>query len=190
MAKPRILVFAGSIRTGAFSQKLAALAAKELTLGDTEVSLISLADYPMPIYDADLEAREGVPAAAKKLRAMMLVHRGVFIVTPEYNASLPPLLKNAIDWVSRAKEPAADPFKTCVFALGSTSDGWRGGYRAIMALRLSLELGLETLVVPEMIAVPGARTAFDEAGDLKEERWARQLRRTLQRLVALAQADL
>jgi chromate reductase, NAD(P)H dehydrogenase (quinone) len=189
MAKPRILVFAGSIRTGAFSAKLAALAAKELTLGDSEVSLISLSDYALPLYDADLEARDGAPAAAKKLRGMMLAHRGVFVVTPEYNASLPPLLKNAIDWISRAKEPAANPFKECVFALGSTSDGWRGGYRAIMALRQVLELGLDTLVVPEMISVPGARTAFDEAGDLKEERWARQLSRTLDRLVALCQAE-
>lgn len=189
MAKPRILVFAGSIRTGAFSAKLAALAAKELTLGDSEVSLISLSDYALPLYDADLEARDGAPAAAKKLRGMMLAHRGVFVVTPEYNASLPPLLKNAIDWISRAKEPAGNPFKECVFALGSTSDSWRGGYRAIMALRQVLELGLDTLVVPEMISVPGARTAFDEAGDLKEERWARQLSRTLDRLVALCQAE-
>lgn len=189
MAKPRILVFAGSIRTGAFSGKLAALAAKELTLSDNDVSLISLADYPMPIYDADLEAREGQPANAKKLRGMMLAHRGVFIVTPEYNASLPPLLKNTIDWISRAKEPAGNPFKECVFALGSTSDGWRGGYRALAALRQSLELGLETLVVPEMISVPGAASAFDQAGDLKEERWAKQLRRTLDRLVALCQAE-
>ena len=95
-----------------------------------------------------------MPANAKKLRGMMLAHRGVFIVTPEYNASLPPLLKNTIDWISRAKEPAGNPFKECVFALGSTSDGWRGGYRALAALRQSLELGLETLVVPEMISVP------------------------------------
>ena len=189
MAKPRILVFAGSIRTGAFSGKLAALAAKELTLADNEVSLISLADYTMPLYDADLEAREGVPANAKKLRGMMLAHRGMFIVTPEYNASLPPLLKNTIDWISRAKEPAADPFKECVFALGSTSNSWRGGYRAIMALRQSLELGLDALVVPEMVSVPGARTAFDEAGDLKEERWVKQLRRTLERLTVLAEAE-
>src|ERR1700674_5654161 len=184
MAKPRILVFAGSIRTGAFSGKLAALAAKELTLGDNEVSLISLADYAMPLYDADLEARDGAPSAAKKLRGMMLAHRGIFIVTPEYNASLPPLLKNTIDWISRAKEPTVDPFKACVFALGSTSNGWRGGYRALVALRQSLELGLETLIVPEMISVPRARTAFDEAGNLKEERLTQVLRHVLQRLRA------
>jgi NAD(P)H-dependent FMN reductase len=190
MPKPRILVFAGSIRTGALSGKLAALAAKELALADVEVSLISLSDYGMPLYDADLEAREGVPTAAKKLRATMLAHRGVFIVTPEYNASPPPLLKNTIDWISRAKEPASDPFKTRPFALGSTSDGWRGGARALAALRQTLEHGLETLVVPEMISLPGAASAFDQAGDLKEERWAKQLRRVLQRLVVFAQADI
>src|ERR1700680_3323744 len=101
----------------------------------------------------------------------------------------PPCLKNPIDWVSRAKEPAANPFRECVFALGSTSDGWRGGHRALMALRQSLEFGLGTLVVPGGIFLPGAASAFDQAGDLKEERWAKQLRRTLDRLVALCQAE-
>jgi chromate reductase, NAD(P)H dehydrogenase (quinone) len=190
MAKPRILVFAGSVRTGAFSAKLAALVAKELLLLDAEVSLISLGDYPMPLYDADLEAREGVPEAARKLRRMLLAHRGVFIATPEYNASTPPLLKNAIDWASRAKEPSADPFKGRFFAIGSTSNGRLGGYRALVTLRQVLELGLGALVIPEQVAVSEAATGFDENGALRDGRLADYLRAALRRLIALAESEL
>jgi NAD(P)H-dependent FMN reductase len=189
MAKPRILVFAGSVRTGAFSQKLAALVAKELLLLDAEASLISLSDYPMPIYDADAEARDGAPENARKLRRVLLAHRGVFIATPEYNASTPPLLKNAIDWVSRAKE-SADPFKGRYFAIGSTSNGRLGGYRALIALRQVLELGLGALVLPEQVAVSEAATAFDDNGALKDGRVADFLRASLRRLIALAESEL
>jgi chromate reductase len=190
MAKPRILVFAGSIRTGAFSQKLAALVAKELSLLDADVSLISLSDYPMPLYDGDLEAREGAPENARKLRRMMLVHRGIFIATPEYNASTPPLLKNTLDWISRAKDPAADPFKGRYFAIGSTSNGRLGGYRALIALRQVLELGLGALVLPEQVAVSEAAQAFDEQGALKEARTGDFLRASLRRLIAFAESEL
>ncbi|HLL26323.1 MAG TPA: NAD(P)H-dependent oxidoreductase [Xanthobacteraceae bacterium] len=190
MAKPRILVFAGSIRTGAFSQKLAAFAAKELSLLDADTSFISLADYPMPLYDGDYEAREGAPENARKLRRMILAHRGVFIATPEYNASTPPLLKNALDWVSRAKEPAADPFKGRYFAIGSTSNGRLGGYRALIALRQVLELGLGALVLPEQVAVSEAAQAFDDGGGMRDGRVADFLRAGLRRLIALAESEL
>src|SRR5688572_13788666 len=108
---PRILVFAGSIRTGAFSAKLAALAAKELALEGAEVTLISLADYPLPIYNADMEKNDGFPDSAKKLAKLIQAQQGVFIATPEYNHSLPPLLKNAIDWTSRPKLTAEIPLR-------------------------------------------------------------------------------
>ena len=189
MPRPRILVFAGSIRIGALSARLAALAVKELTLLDAEVTQISLADYPMPLYDGDLEAREGVPEAAKKLRALMAAHRGVYIATPEYNASLPPLLKNTIDWISRVRDPA-DPFRNRVFAIGATSNGRLGGYRALIALRQVLELGLTALVLPEQVAIREAGQAFDEDGQLRDERMARLLRTSLTRLIAVAEADL
>lgn len=189
MSEPRILVFAGSIRTGSFSAQLAGAALKELVRMDVEASLISLADYPMPLFDADLEAKSGVPAAAKTLHDMMLAHRGIYIATPEYNASLPPLLKNTIDWISRIRDTKS-PFKHSVFALGSTSNGRRGGYRALMALRQVLELGLGALVIPEQVAVHDAAYAFDDAGGLKEEPIAKMLRNSVQRLVTLANADL
>jgi NAD(P)H-dependent FMN reductase len=190
MAHSRILVFAGSIRTGALSQKLASLAAKELALADAEPTLISLADYPMPIYDGDYESRDGAPDNARKLRRMMLAHRGIFIATPEYNASTPPLLKNTLDWISRAKEPVSDPFKGHFFAIGSTSNGRLGGYRALMALRQTLELGLGATVLPEQVAISEAGQAFDDGGALKDSRTAGFLRAALLRLIAFSESEL
>src|SRR5436190_7552985 len=99
MSNPRILVFAGSIRAGSFNARLAALAAKELALAGAEVTHISLQDYPMPIYDGDLETKSGAPENAIKLKRTMMAHQGVFIASPEYNASIAPLLKNTLDWI-------------------------------------------------------------------------------------------
>jgi chromate reductase, NAD(P)H dehydrogenase (quinone) len=189
MAPARILVFGGSIRTGSFSAQLAGLAAKELALLDAEVSLISLADYPLPIYDGDLEAKKGVPDNAKKLRATMNEHGGIYIATPEYNSSIPPLLKNTIDWVSRSGAGGEDPFRRCTFALGSTSNGRFGGYRALMALRSVLELGLQALVLPNQVALSHVGDAFDEAGNLKDPVVAKLLRTSLTRLIAHCEAD-
>jgi chromate reductase len=189
MAPARILVFGGSIRTGSFSAQLAALAAKELAILDAEVSLISLADYPLPIYDGDLEAKKGVPDNAKKLRATMNEHSGIYIATPEYNASVPPLLKNTIDWVSRSGAGGEDPYRRCIFALGSTSNGRFGGYRALMALRAVLELGLQALVLPNQVALSHVANAFDEAGNLKDPAVAKLLHTSLTRLIAHCETD-
>jgi NAD(P)H-dependent FMN reductase len=186
---PKVLVFAGSIRTGSHNARLAALAAKELTLAGADVTRISLADYPMPIYDGDLEAQSGPPANAVKLKQLIAAHRGVFIVSPEYNASIAPLLKNTIDWVSRVRERGETPlavFKNRVFALGGASDGTYGAMRSLMALRQVLELGCGALVLPEQIAVSRASEAFDEIDNLKEERMANLLKRVLHRLTDMA----
>lgn len=185
MRKPRLLTFAGSTRTGSYSAALAALAARELAQMECEPVLISLADYPLPIYDADLEAAEGVPASAKALRDQLAQADGVFIVTPEYNAGLPPLLKNAIDWASRAKGEG-DPFRKPVFAIGCTSPGALGGYRASMMLRQVLALGLNALVLAEQAMVAGAGSAFTENGDLKDERARERLRALMSALIEQA----
>src|SRR5262245_21862031 len=103
VADTRILVFGGSIRTGSYSAKLAAMAAKQLALEGAAVTHVSLADYPLPIYNADIEKHDGFPENAKKFARLIESHQGVFIATPEYNHSLPPLLKNTIDWTSRPK---------------------------------------------------------------------------------------
>lgn len=186
----RILVFGGSLRTGSWSAKLAALAAKELALLDADVSLISLADYPMPLYDADLEAQKGAPENARKLRAMMNDHRGIYIATPEYNASIPPLLKNAIDWVSRPASGGDDPFRKCIFALGATSNGRFGGYRALMALRTVLELGLHALVLPNQVALSHVSEAFNESGNIKDPAVAKLLHGSLTRLIAAVESEV
>jgi chromate reductase len=189
MPVPKILVFAGSIRSGSHNARLAALAAKELALAGADVTRISLQDYPLPIYDGDDEARSGVPANAHNLKRMLAAHQGVFIASPEYNASITPLLKNTIDWISRVRERGESPlavFKDRAFALGGASDSPYGALRSLMALRQVLELGCGALVIPEQITVFRAGEAFDEMDNLKEERAAASLKRVVQRLADTA----
>jgi chromate reductase, NAD(P)H dehydrogenase (quinone) len=186
MADPKILVFAGSIRTGSYNARLAALAMKEFVLAEADVTRISLQDYPLPIYDGDLEAQSGPPENAVKLKQMMMAHHGVFIVSPEYNASVPPLLKNAIDWVSRVREgnePPLAAYKNRVFAFASASPGPYGGQRALLALRQVLAVGCGALVLPEHVSVRNADTAFDEMDELTDARSAAALKTAVQRLI-------
>jgi NAD(P)H-dependent FMN reductase len=189
MAAPKILVFAGSIRTGSFNARLAALAVKELALADVDATHISLGDYPLPLYDADFEKASGVPENAVRLKRMFLAHRGIFIASPEYNASVTPLLKNSLDWVSRVREGHEVPlvaYKRRVFALGAASNGSLGGYRSLMALRQILELGCGATVLPEQVAVREAASAFDDDDRLRDERTMKALRTVLERLVETA----
>jgi chromate reductase, NAD(P)H dehydrogenase (quinone) len=186
---PKILVIPGSLRAGSHNARLAALAAKELTLAEADVTRISLADYPLPLFDADLATEAAMPPAAVQLKRMLMAHQGVFIVSPEYSASVPPLVKNAIDWVSRVRErgePTYAAFKGRAFALGSASAGSGGGLRALMALRQILELGCGALVIPEQVAVPRAEQAFDDMDNLKDEALAGALRTAVRRLIELA----
>lgn len=189
MRSPKILVFSGSIRTRSFNAQLAALAVKELALLNVDVTRLSLVDYPLPIYNGDLESEQGVPGNAIKLKRMFDLHHGIFIASPEYNASLAPLLKNTLDWVSRVREPsepALAAYRNRVFALGAASNGPYGGFRSLMALRQALELGCGALVLPDQIAVSAAASAFDDMDNLREERNAERLRAVLAALVASA----
>jgi chromate reductase, NAD(P)H dehydrogenase (quinone) len=190
MPVPKILIIPGSLRTGSHNARLAALAAKELVLAEGEVTRISLEDYPLPLFDADLAA-SGMPAAAPRLKAMLTAHRGVFITSPEYSASVTPLLKNAIDWVSRVRdgvEPTYAAFKNRVFAIGSATVSSSGGVRSMMALRQILELGCGALVIPEQVSVPRADGAFDDMDNLKDETAAAAMKAMARRLVELASA--
>lgn len=190
MAALKILVIPGSLRTGSFNARLAAVAVKELALLDVDVTLISLADYPLPIYDGDLEAKSGVPANAFSLKRMIGSHHGVLIVSPEYNSSVPPLLKNAIDWVTRVRdrnEMFGQVFRERAFAIGAASDGKFGGLRALMALRQVLALGCGATVVPKQMALSFADQAFDEMDRLKDPGDAEMLRGTLRQLIDVAQ---
>jgi NAD(P)H-dependent FMN reductase len=189
MASPKILIIPGSTRTGSLNVRLAALAAKELTLIDVEANRISLEDYPLPLYDADVEANSGAHPNAVKLKQMIGAHQGVFITSPEYNGSVPPGLKNAIDWVSQVRErgdPAYAAFRNRVFALGAASPEPHGGVRGLMALRQILELGCGAMVLPEQIAISQADQAFDELDNLSQATLANQLRAQLARLVDVA----
>jgi chromate reductase, NAD(P)H dehydrogenase (quinone) len=189
MGTPKILVFAGSIRTGSYNRRLAALAAKELALAEADVTSISLADYPMPLYDGNLEAASGPPENAIRLKRLIGVQQGVFIASPEYNASITPLLKNTLDWISRVREGREPPlaaYKNRVFALGAASNGSYGGMRSLIALRQVLELGCGALVIPEQVVVREAAQAFDADGHLKDERTAALLKAVVSRLVEMA----
>jgi len=186
----KILVIPGSLRTGSLNARLAAVVVKELALADVDVTLISLADFPLPIYDGDLEAKSGVPKIAVDLKRMIGAHHGVFIVTPEYNSSVPPLVKNTIDWVTRVKErneTLGQVFRERAFALGAASDGKFGGLRVLMALRQILTLGTGATVIPTQIALSHADKAFDDMGALKNESDANLLRATVRQLIDVSQ---
>lgn len=186
---PKIMVFAGSIRTGSLNARLAALATKEFLLAGADVTRISLLDFPMPLYDGDLENRSGPPESAISLNKMMALHRGVFIASPEYNASVTPLLKNTIDWISRVRlgrEPPLAAFKDRAFALGGASNGMYGAMRSLLALRQILEIGCGALVIPDQIAVPRAADAFDDMDNFKEEAMTKRLRGVVQTLIQFA----
>jgi NAD(P)H-dependent FMN reductase len=190
MPHPKILVIPGSVRNRSHNARLAALAAKELTLADADVTAISLFDYTMPLFDPDHDMVSGPPPNALKLKKMMSAHRGVFIASPEYNASISPLLKNVLDWVSRVREkgePANAAFQGRVFALGSASTEPLGGARGLMALRQTLELGCGALVLPEHVNVPNAENAFDDMDNLKDARQAAALKALARRLVEAAE---
>ena len=190
MAIPKVLVLSSSTRTGSYNTKLAALAAKELTLGDADVTRISLTDYDLPVYDADLDARAGQPANALRLKQMIMAHHGVFIASAEYTASVTPALKNAIDWVSRVRErgdPANAAFRHRVFAIAAASVEPGGGQHGLMALRQILEAGCGALVIPEQVVVSDAAQAFDAMDNLTEPRLANALRAQLSRLSEMAQ---
>jgi NAD(P)H-dependent FMN reductase len=186
MPAPKILVIPGSLRSGSHNVRLAALATKELVLAEAEVTRISLADYPLPIYDADVAAESGPHVNALKLKQIMSAHGGVFIASPEYNASITPLLKNAIDWISVVRErgePALAAYQNSVFALGAASPGRSGGMQSLIALRQVLAVGCRALVIPEQVTVPHAVDAFDERDELKDTRAAGQLKIVARRLI-------
>src|SRR6516162_535382 len=138
MPIPKILVIPGSLRAQSYNVRLAALATKELTMADADVTRISLVDYPLPIYDADVVAQSEPPQNALRLKQLMCAHHGVFIASPEYNASISPLIKNTLDWVSCVRE-AGDPtlaaYRSRVFALGGASAGPCGVVQSLSALR-------------------------------------------------------
>jgi len=169
MSALKILVIPGSLRTGSLNARLAAVIAHELVQSGADVSRVSLSDFPLPIYDGDLQVKSGVPKHAVNLKRMIGTHHGVLIVTPEYNSSVPALVKNTIDWVSRVQDPhetRGQVFRERVFAIAAASGGRLGGTRALAALRLILT-ACHATVVPDQLALSFADHAYDEMDHLK-----------------------
>jgi chromate reductase, NAD(P)H dehydrogenase (quinone) len=171
-AKPKILAFAGSSRTGSFNKKLIKVAALGAEKAGAEVTVVDLRDFPMPIYDGDLEDKDGLPPMAKKWKELLIAHDGFLIASPEYNSSISALLKNAIDWASRSEsddEPPLVCFKGKVVSLMSASPGALGGLRGLVTVR-SILGNIGVIVLPDQIAVSKAHEAFAEDGSLKDAR--------------------
>lgn len=184
---PKILVISGSERAGSLNMKLADLAEKRLRSAGADVTRLSLKGLGLPVYDGDLEAKSGPPAGAQTLRAAIDSHDGLFIASPEYNAGMPPLLKNALDWASRCKNAAgqAGPLLAGkVVALGAASPSPNGGLRNLIPMRTQIELGYFAQVVPEMITLPDAGNLFDAGGELTNAMRAGQLDGVIKRLIA------
>jgi chromate reductase len=167
--KPRILAFAGSTRRDSYNKKLIKVAADAARAAGGEVTLIDLADFPLPIMDEDLE-KEGTPENALKLKKLFLENDGLLISCPEYNSSITPLLKNVIDWVSRPQpdEPSLAAYIDKVATLMAASPGGLGGLRGLVHVRDILE-NIGVIVLPDQRAVPRAFQVFDEAGNITEE---------------------
>ncbi|MGX9146751.1 NADPH-dependent FMN reductase [Mesorhizobium sp. 128a] len=185
---PRILVFAGSLRSGAYSGKTADVAQKELAMLGAEVTRISLADYPLPILDQDLEKEKGVPENAVKLGRLIAAHDGLLIATPEYNGSIPPLVKNTIDWVSRVRADggrSVRPLAGKVAGLCSSSNGHFAGIRCINHLRSVLVRCQMEVVTPEC-SVPEGGNAFDSDGNFQDERLNKSMEHLCRTLIETA----
>jgi NAD(P)H-dependent FMN reductase len=183
MTPLKVLVVPGSNRSASLNVKLAGHIAQQLILMDVDVTRISLADYPLPIYDGDYERENGIPEPAHKLIAQFKAHDAVVIVSPEYNGSIPPVLKNAIDWMSR---DGVAPFRGRVFAVAAASSGVLGGARVLLALRQCLEVSLGALIIPEQFSLPAANRAFDGNGALTDEQRAKFLNAMLTGLIERA----
>lgn len=170
-AQPRILAFAGSTRKDSFNKRLIRVGVEGARSTGADVTLIDLADYPLPLYDGDLESEHGLPDHARTLKDLFLEHDGLLISAPEYNSSITGVLKNTIDWVSRPVEGEAplECFDGKVAGLMAASPGGLGGLRGLVHLRAILG-NIKVIVLPEQQAVARAGEAFNDNGDLIDDK--------------------
>jgi len=185
----RLLFFAGSAREGSYNKKLARLAQHIATANGVEGVFVDLREYPMPLYDGDLEAEHGPPAKATEFKALLGEYQGVFIACPEYNSSITPLLKNTLDWVTRVRaegETGLEVYRTRVFAISGASPGYYGAMRSLLTVRQVLVIGLGATVIPQQLALPRANNAFEEDGSLKDEAQQKMLTGVVEALAVAA----
>ncbi|HEV2193538.1 MAG TPA: NAD(P)H-dependent oxidoreductase [Nitrosopumilaceae archaeon] len=178
LTKPKILAFAGSTRINSYNKKLVKIASTGATEAGADVTVIDLRDFPMPIYDGDLEQKDGLPSNARKLKDLMLSHQGFLISSPEYNSSISAVFKNTIDWASRPSEgeiPLAC-FKNKVAGIMSTSPGMLGGLRGLVHVR-SILGNIGVIVMPDQIAIAKAHEAFNEDDSLKDKKQEDQVKK-------------
>jgi chromate reductase, NAD(P)H dehydrogenase (quinone) len=176
----KVLVFAGSTRADSFHRKLALDALQELRAAAAEATFVDLRDYPMPLYDGDVETAQGVPEKARAFKELVKAHDAIVIASPEYNGSFSALLKNTIDWISRPEgtETRLAAFSRKKAALLSASPGPGGGQRGLRHLRELLEM-VGVAVIPEQLTVPKAFAAFDGEGRLSRPEDRQQLRKVI-----------
>lgn len=188
---PRLLAFAGSLRQASYNRRLVPVLAEGARLAGARVELIDLRDFPLPVYDGDLEAA-GMPGEVRALQALMDGHDGLLVSTPEYNGSIPALVKNTLDWISRptaAGTPGTALFRGKPAGIVSASPGALGGLRSLLVLRDALaKLGM--LVVPEQAAVGNAAERLPEGGGLADERSRAAVHAVGASVAALAAARL
>ena len=168
---PRILAFAGSLRSESFNKKLVPIAARVARDAGAEVTLLDLKDFPLPLFDQDLEAGQGMPENGTRLKKIVTDHDGLLVASPEYNSSVTAVLKNVIDWVSRSApgEPPLVAFQGKVATLMSASPGALGGLRGLVHLR-SILGNIGVIVLPDQISVARAHEAFQPDGALIDPR--------------------
>ena len=168
---PRILAFAASTRSASFNRRLARVAAECVRQAGGEITLIELKEYPMPLYEGDLEAAQGIPEHGKRLKALLAGHQGLLIVSPEYNGFITPLLKNTLDWLSRpdGDQDGLALFRDKLALVLSASPGALGGLRSLtLARQLLTNLGV--MLMPDSLAVGRAHEAFNDNDTLKDDR--------------------
>ena len=185
-----IAVIVGSIREGSYNRALGELAAASLEAQGASVTRVDLAAFDLPLYSAALEA-DAFPPDAQRLKTLFAAQDGLLFVSPEYNGSLTPLLKNAIDWASRPTGGeglvALSAYRGKAAAIMSASISPFGGLRGLMHLRQILST-IQMLVIPEQVLVPNAHAAFAEDGSLKEPLPASLVEMTAGRLITVAKA--
>ncbi len=169
---PKILAFAGSSRKDSFNKKLLAIAASGAQEAGADVKLIDLSDYPMPLYNQDMEVENGIPENALKFKRLLIEHDAFIIASPEYNSAFSPLLKNTIDWASRAEsddEPPLVAYQGKMAVIMAASPGALGGLRGLVFLRMLLA-NIGVTVLPDQQTIPQAFKAFNDKGSLIDDR--------------------
>lgn len=167
----RILCLAGSIREKSLNKQLAKQASELANNEGAVATFVDLADFEMPIYNGDDEEANGLPENAVRLQDIFRDHNGLIIASPEYNSSFSPVLKNALDWISRPKgksDQKISPYAKKIAGLLAASPGSIGGLRGLVPLRMMLG-NVGVAVVPTQLAIASAYDKIDAEGNFTDE---------------------